>query len=154
MRGKSGRNGLAGCAGGDDDTSSSGSDWSSSETSISQEVKPKKDEKNALSKNNANSNNNNSMGDKQMELGQRASGHSIADSLDVSLSNRQSSSLAEEFPSEAPISNAARRYVNTKSPIKRTEEKKSDQQQDKKENKGFHHNCKFANFTLKKTPLK
>lgn len=169
MRGKRARsNGgclsLIGCAGGgdnnnDDDSGSSSSEWSSSETSVSQEEvnKPKKDS--GKSANQQTSNKPSAMDENKMELGEKASVHSIADSLDVSLSNRHSSSLAEEFPSETPATtNFPRRYVNTKTTVKRVEEKPApcDQENNKKEKetKSFHHNCKFANFTLKKTLTK
>lgn len=108
-------------------------------------------------KTNATKNNNQSpITNRMVEVGEKASIHSNADSLDMtiqstSVSNQHSSSLNQEFPSEATNyvnTGNARRYVNSKS-VK--DEKGSKEAFQKEGSKGFHQNCKLANFNIRKT---
>lgn len=179
MRGRRRRGGgLAGCvsggrseeSGSSSSSSSSGSssEWSSSETSISRETGGgggKKDVK-GTSSHQSGKKTSVDASNKNIELGERASVHSIADSLDdQSDKHRRQSSLVtaanddddddDKFPSEAPPlpSSSTRRYVNMKTAavpvVKRTcinEENRSTESagEKKEQTKAFH-------FSLKKS---
>lgn len=177
MRGRRRGGGL--CGGRSEDTGSSSSscssssssssgrssEWSSSETSISRETGgARKNAKRAASSQQSGKKSSLDAGNKNVELGERASVHSIADSLDDQSDKHRSLATADdedddEFPSETPpppASSSTRRYVNMKTAavavaapvVKRTcvnEENRPIESGEKKESgKTFH-------FSLKKS---
>lgn len=142
-----------GCVGGtgEDASSSSGSEWSSSETNVTRVAKDTTTKSLKESSNTPVARVDNSkFANKSVPLNEKGSMQSLADSLDLSLSNRQSSSLVQEFSNDV---NSTRRYVNSKSLPKSDgdKDKVKDTKDVKKDTKTFHHDCKFANFPAKKT---